>query len=44
MTDNQQQLKKNKTYADAVVSITDNLELCYEAISDNDTGPKLKKI
>ena len=28
VTDNQQQGKRNKTYADAVVNITENSELC----------------
>ena len=45
VTDNRQQRKRNKTYADVVVNITDNSALCYNTKSDNGTTPtETKKI
>ena len=43
MTDNRQQRKRNKTYADVVVNITDNSVLCYNTKSDNDATPNRNK-
>ena len=43
MTDNWQQQKRNKTYADVVVNITDNSELYYNTKSNNGTTPKKNK-
>ena len=43
MTDNRQQRKRNKTYADVVVNIMDNSELCYKTKSDNGTTPNRNK-
>ena len=43
VTDNRQQRKRNKTYADVVVNITDNSALCYNTKSDNDTTPNRNK-
>ena len=43
VTDNQQQRKRNKTYADVVANITDNSELCYKRKSDNEMSPNKNK-
>ena len=44
MTDNRQQRKRNKTYADVVVNITDNSVLCYNNTKSlNDTTPNRNK-
>ena len=43
LTDNRQQRKRNKTYADVVVNITDNSVLCYNTKSDNGTTPNRSK-
>ena len=43
MADNRQQRKRNKTYADVVVNITDNSELSYTTKSDNGTTPNKNK-
>ena len=43
MTDNRQEQKRNKTYADAVVNIMDNSVLCYNTKSDNGTTPNGNK-
>ena len=43
VTDNQQQRKRNKTYADVVVNITDNSVLGYNTKSDNGTTPNRNK-
>ena len=43
VTDNRQQGKRNKTYADVVVNIMDNSELCYKTKSDNGTTPNRNK-
>ena len=43
VTDNRRQWKRNKTYADVVVNITDNLELRYKTESDNGTTPNRNK-
>ena len=43
MTDNRQQQKRNKTYADVVVNIEDNSVLGYNTKSNNDTTPNRSK-
>ena len=43
MTDNLQQLKRSKRYADVVVNITDKPELCCKIKSNNDTSPDKNK-
>ena len=43
VTDNRQQRKRNKIYADVVVNITDNSVLCYNTKSDNDATPNRNK-
>ena len=43
VTDNRRQWKRNQTYADVVVNITDNLELRYKTESDNGTTPNRNK-
>ena len=43
VTDNRQQRKRNKTYADVVVNITDNSVLGYNTKSDNGTTPNRNK-
>ena len=43
MTDNQQQRKRKKTYADVVVNIKDNSKLCYKTKNDNDMSPNRNK-
>ena len=43
VTDNRQQRKRKKTYADVVVNITDNSALCYNTKSDNGTTPNRNK-
>ena len=44
MTDNRQQGKRNKSYENVVVNITDNSELRYETKSDNGRTPHKQKI
>ena len=43
VTDNRQQRKRNKTYADVAVNITDNSVLGYNTKSDNGTTPNRNK-
>ena len=43
MTDNRQQRKRNKTYADVVVNIKDNSVLGYNTKSDNGMTPNRNK-
>ena len=43
VTDNRQQQKRNKTYADVVVNIEDNSVLGYNTKSNNDTTPNRSK-
>ena len=43
VTDNLQQLKRSKRYADVVVNITDKPELCCKIKSNNDTSPDKNK-
>ena len=43
VTDNRQQRKRNKTYADVIVNNTDKSELCYKTKSDNEMRPNRNK-
>ena len=44
VTDNKQQEKRNKTYADIVENITDNSELYYKTKSDDEVKWNTAKI